>query len=194
MTLLAHGAREVTRAQLPGSYAWPERVFQLKRCAVFARVPSPVAGRDWVLINLHLSAFDDGTLRSKELGYLRERMLELHAQGHYVVLGGDWNSTFPGVDRERFVPYTTTRENLAWIKAVPRDWTPAEWQWAYDSATPTVRTNDQPYRVGENYRTIIDGFLVSPNVEVEWVRAVDLGFSHSDHQPVRVQLRIREGG
>ncbi len=44
-----------------------------------------------------------------------------------------------------------------------------------------------------NYTSVIDGFLVSPNVEIASVKTLDLGFAHSDHNPVRVKLRTKAG-
>jgi endonuclease/exonuclease/phosphatase family metal-dependent hydrolase len=192
LTLLGFAARASTREQLPGSQAWPVRVFHLKRCAVFSRLPSPTEGKDWVLVNLHLSAFDDGSLRQQQSDFLRRRMLELYEKGHYVVLGGDWNMVLPGVAREAFGPWTTTEENLSWLKSLPEGWTPEGWTWARDVSVPSVRTNDQPYREGQNHRTVIDGFLLSPNVELREVRGLDLGFAHSDHQPVTARVAVRD--
>ncbi len=189
-TLLGFAARSSTREQLPGSHAWPVRVFHLKRCAVFSHVPSPTAGKDWVFVNLHLSAFDDGSLRQQQSDFLRRRMTELYQQGHYVVLGGDWNMVLPNVARDTFGPWTTTEENLSWLKSLPEDWTPQGWTWARDVSVPSVRTNDQPYREGQNFRTVIDGFLLSPNVALHEVRGVDLGFAHSDHQPVLARVAV----
>mgnify|MGYP006969481625 CR=1 FL=1 len=66
---------------------------------------------------------------------------------------------------------------------------------AADAAIPSVRTNHQPYTPGENYVTTIDGFIVSPNVAIEGVSGYDLGFEHTDHQPVRLRVRaIDEAG
>jgi hypothetical protein len=39
------------------------------------------------------------------------------------------------------------------------------------------------------YTTIIDGFIVSPGVEIERVTTEDLSFMNSDHQPVRLRAR-----
>ena len=192
LTLLGFAARASTREQLPGSHPWPVRVFHLKRCAVFSHVPSPNEGKDWVFVNLHLSAFDDGSLRQQQSDFLRRRMLELYEKGHYVVLGGDWNMVLPGVAREAFGPWTTTEENLSWLKSLPEGWTPEGWTWARDVSVPSVRTNDQPYREGQNHRTVIDGFLLSPNVELREVRGLDLGFAHSDHQPVLARVAVRD--
>jgi endonuclease/exonuclease/phosphatase family metal-dependent hydrolase len=192
LTLLSSAATAATREQLPGSFGWPVRLFHLKRCAVFARVPSATQGKDWILVNLHLSAFDDGSLRQQQSAFLGKRMRELYEQGHYVVLGGDWNLVLPGVDSTTFGPSTTSAENLAWLQSLPGDWTPEGWTWAMDPSVPTVRTNDQPYRPGENHRTVIDGFLLSPNIRLDEVKGIELGFAHSDHQPVVARVSIRE--
>jgi hypothetical protein len=44
---------------------------------------------------------------------------------------------------------------------------------------------------GENYVTTIDGYIVSPNVEVLEVNGYDLGFEYTDHQPVRLGVQAR---
>ena len=43
-----------------------------------------------------------------------------------------------------------------------------------------------------NYTTIIDGFIVSPNITVEEVRGLDLGFAITDHQPVIATLSLTQ--
>ncbi len=98
----------------------------------------------------------------------------------------------PGVSFSKFGPSTTSAENLAWLQSIPEDWTPEGWTWAIDPSVPTVRTNDQPYRPGENHRTVIDGFLLSPNIRLDEVKGIELGFAHSDHQPVVARISIRE--
>lgn len=41
---------------------------------------------------------------------------------------------------------------------------------------------------GENYVGVIDGFVVSPNVQVQSVTTTDLGFEYSDHHPVTARF------
>jgi len=48
---------------------------------------------------------------------------------------------------------------------------------------------ERSYSRGENYTTIIDGFIVSPGVEVLEVSTTDLDFQPGDHQPVRARFR-----
>jgi endonuclease/exonuclease/phosphatase family metal-dependent hydrolase len=175
------------RHQLPGDYSWPVRVFHLKRCLHELRLPAP-DGKDWVILHLHLSAFDKGgELRRQQMEYLKNLMLRLHQEGHHVIVGGDWNHAPPGVDADSF-PHRA--EAPAWFQRVPEGWTPEGWQWACDRSTPSLRATNQPYVAGENFVTIVDGFLVSPEIHIHAVRTTDLGFEHSDHQPVRLEAGL----
>lgn len=179
------------RHSLPGEPSWPVRLFHLKRCALVTRFPSAVPGRDWIIINLHLSAYGDGTQRQQQLAYLKAFIQDRYREGHYVVAGGDWNSLFPGLSRDQFGPYETAEEHLFWLQRIPEGWTPGGWQWCYDPAVPTSRSLDRPYREGRNFTAVIDGFLVSPNLAVEEVEGVPLGFRDSDHNPVLVTVAPR---
>jgi endonuclease/exonuclease/phosphatase family metal-dependent hydrolase len=192
LTLSEYDATSATRLQLPGSYSWPLKLFYPTRCAVLVRIPSDVPGVDWCLINVHLSAYDSGgVLRAQQLDYVRDLMEGLYAEGHRVVVGGDWNSLFPGVDLDDFGPYTTAEEDLTWVQRIPDSWTPPRWQWAYDPASATCRTLEKPYVEGENLTVIIDGFLISPNLRVDDVEGLGLGFEYSDHDPVLVTVSAR---
>jgi endonuclease/exonuclease/phosphatase family metal-dependent hydrolase len=175
------------RHQLPGSHAWPVRVFHLKRCLHELRLPAP-DGRDWVILHLHLSAFDPGgALRRQQMDYLKELMLSLQKEGHHVIVGGDWNHALLGVDAGTF-PHRA--EVPDWFQQVPEGWTPAGWQWAGDESTPSLRATNQPYIKGENFVTVVDGFLVGPEIEIRSVRTTDLGFENSDHHPVHLEVGL----
>jgi endonuclease/exonuclease/phosphatase family metal-dependent hydrolase len=64
------------------------------------------------------------------------------------------------------------------------------WQFIYDPEMPTNRDVDMPYRKGKTKTTIIDFFVVSPNVTVESVKTIDTGFENADHQPVIIKIKI----
>jgi len=116
-------------------------------------------------------------------------MTREYQKGNYVVVGGDWNLILPGVDPDNQFPHSEARPGF--YLPFPADWTPPGWQWAYDASAPSNRTVSQPWQPGVNYVTVIDGFLVSPNVEVLEVQTDDLNFADSDHNPVRARLRAR---
>ena len=71
-----------------------------------------------------------------------------------------------------------------WYVVLPEDFTPPGFAWAIDKTVPTVRSNDAAYMEGKNFVAIIDGFLVSPNVEIQKVSGHNLAFQNSDHNPV----------
>ena len=150
------------------------------------RIPAKDARGDWVLINIHLSAFDDGgKLRRAQIDAVFDYAQTQYAKGARVVIGGDWNmeltpSTFP---------HQTADEHLFWIHPFPTAQLPDGWHIAIDRALPTVRTMHKPYVAGENYVTIIDGFITSPNVKVISVQTTDTGFQMSDHMPVIATFR-----
>ncbi|MGB3625835.1 MAG: endonuclease/exonuclease/phosphatase family protein [Henriciella sp.] len=145
-------------------------------------------GQPWTLIDVHLSAFDEGA--NTRMQQLRE-VIAL-AQAHYdkgraVAVGGDWNMRLTETDFAN----TSDESALFWIHDFPKQELPEGWQLAFDPETPTVRTNERPYELGQNYRTIIDGLLVSPNVEVRSAEGLDLNFQITDHQPVRYTLGVK---
>lgn len=142
----------------------------------------PVAGQtsDWVLINLHLSAYDkDGTVRIDQLRTVIDFAQAEYAKGNHVVIGGDWNMVL----HDPKLPYTTPQDLLYWVVPLPENTVPENWQ-VVAGEGPTVRTTDQPYVEGENYETGIDGFVVSPNVTAASVSILDTRYAFSDHMPV----------
>ena len=134
-----------------------------------------------MVVNLHHAAYDHGgETRKRQIDAVVAFAIAEHAKGNWVVLAGDWNMLL--VDKQ--FPHKTDPKNLDWAKPFPREAIPAGWSLVTDDVVPTVRQLDKPYVAGENYVTMIDGFLVSPNVGVESVRAIDQGFAFSDHHPV----------
>jgi endonuclease/exonuclease/phosphatase family metal-dependent hydrolase len=144
------------------------------------RVPIDGQSNDWVLVNLHLSAFDEaGNVRKQQLTTVMEFAQAEYARGNHVVVGGDWNMVL----HDPKLPSTTPQELLFWVVPFPPEALPENWQIVTGNGA-TVRTTDKPYVEGENYRTGIDGFVISPNVRASDVAILDTKFAHSDHMPV----------
>ena len=59
---------------------------------------------------------------------------------------------------------------------------------------PTCRLLNAPY--SGNYEDsqvyVIDGFLISENLSVDRIENVDTEFEYSDHQPVRLEVTLKE--
>jgi len=146
-------------------------------------------GGDWAIINIHLSAFDEGgQARYRQLEAVFELGRSLEAEGYNVVMGGDWNLRLADTN----FAHTTEDKDLFWIHDFPEELLPQGWQIVIDPQIPTVRTNERPYQAGENYTTVIDGFIISSGVEVASVDGVSLDFRHADHQPVVARFRARQ--
>jgi endonuclease/exonuclease/phosphatase family metal-dependent hydrolase len=189
MTLGRYTPDSTLRIQLPGRFSWPKRLFMLDRCVMVSRYPTQ-QGNDLVVINLHNSAFDEtGQLRKEELARIRTIMTVAYEQGHYVIAGGDWNMNPPGFDPGMITTDSVFRET----HGVLPDFLPADWQWVWDPVIPTNRDVSSAYQKMITGTTILDFFLVSPNVEVLEVKATHLDFLSSDHHPVFLKVFLKPG-
>ena len=69
------------------------------------------------------------------------------------------------------------------------------WQFVYSLDAPTCRLLNQPYDPEDVKNTqyyVIDGFIISPNVELVLVENLgDLDFANSDHNPVHIQVTLK---
>ncbi len=175
------------RIQYPGSYSWPMSVFFLDRCFIIMRYDLE-NGKDLYMINTHNSAFSDaGDIRTLELQFLKGYILDLYNRGHYVVVGGDWNQNPPG-----FNPSMIKTGDAVRAVGVPVDtsFLPKGWRWIFDPSLPSNRDVDMPYAKGTNTTTILDYYLCSPNIVVNEVKTIDMGFTYSDHQPVYLNFSM----
>ena len=183
-------ARDAERIQLPIPFKWPVRLANLKRCLLVERLPLQNVDRELVLINLHLEAFDNGEGKEAQTVMLREILEEEAANGNYVIAGGDFNQSFSNTDISDY----PLREGV---------WAPGHidtseftdgWQCLMDASVPTCRSLDKPY-AGADKDTfqyyVIDGFIVSSNIEVKSVQTQDLGFVNSDHNPVLMECVLK---
>ncbi len=147
-----------------------------------ARLAIERRSAEWVVVNVHLAAFDkDATIRRVQLRQVIAYAVEEFGKGHHVIIGGDWNMEFVN---DPF-PHQTAKEHRFWLHDFDYEALPPGWRTVFDGGVASVRTLDRPYQAGVNYTAIIDGFIVSPNVVVEEVCGVELGFAHADHQPVQ---------
>ena len=67
------------------------------------------------------------------------------------------------------------------------------WTFAYDLDSPSCRLLNQPYdKDDENTQHyVIDGFILSPNVELTNVQTLGLDFGSSDHNPVFINVKLK---
>ena len=179
---------EAIRYAYPLIASWPDKLFLLDRCFILTRFPL-AAGNDLVILNTHNSAYVyDSALRIKELNIIKEKMNEEYAKGNYVIAGGDWNANPPG-----FIPTNNYNGHKFFPSAVTmNDNTFSEdWIWAYDASAPTNRQNYKSFIKGENGTTLLDYFILSPNVELLQAKTIDLNFENSDHNPMFIKISLK---
>ncbi len=186
-TFSKYNTASAQRYQLEGQESWPVILAELDRCFLQTTVPLD-NGRSLVLINLHLSAYDKGgKLRSKQVEHVITHMEELFAAGHYVVIGGDWNQLLSS-ELENNPDFMAKWPE--WLHRIPDSLTATGFKWGIDKSVMTVRDLDAPYVENDTFEAIIDGFLVSPNVEIISVTGHDHGFKYSDHNPVTLKFSL----
>ena len=178
------------RIALPCPFSWPLRIANLKRCLLVSYLPVEGSDRQLVLVNLHLEAYDDGEGKIAQTNQLRDFIESEYAKGNYVIAGGDFNQVFPG----SLEVYPNMHEENWKPGVLDEALLPEGWTLAYDLSTPTCRLLNQPYDPGDTAGTqhyVIDGLILSPNVQLKSVETLDEGFVNSDHNPVRVQVVLR---
>jgi endonuclease/exonuclease/phosphatase family metal-dependent hydrolase len=168
-------------------FSWPKQLFLLQRCFLVFRF-TVKEGKELVLVNTHNSTFDEkGELRAKELEILRSFILHEYEKGNWVVAGGDWNNNPVGFSKENIHTGDVVKEIEP---PIPPGYLPG-WRFAFDPSKPTNRDVDGPYRKGKTKTTIIDFFVLSPNVELLSAKTFETGFWNSDHQPTRIKVKLR---
>ncbi|MGI6359706.1 MAG: endonuclease/exonuclease/phosphatase family protein [Acholeplasmatales bacterium] len=185
-TLSKYKIEESFRHQLPGAFAWPIRTVNLKRAIQPSYIKIEGTDKYLVVVNIHLSAYDDGSMRLKEMAYLKEFIEAEYKKGNYVIVGGDFNQTFFGA-KDVFPEYSGT-----WVPMTMKEDTLSDdFTFAIDVTKPTCRSLHKPYDGGENFPYyLIDGFIVSKNITVISVNTINYGFLYSDHNPVILEISL----
>jgi endonuclease/exonuclease/phosphatase family metal-dependent hydrolase len=173
------------RYAFPGDFGFPTQLFWLDRCFLVNRYPI-ANGKELVIINTHNEAFDEGDIRKAQMEYLKVFILNEYKNGNYVIAGGDWNQCPPN-----FKPLFQNNLVNTTQMVMPSDYLPAEWKWVYDSATPSNRSVVAAYDQGTTTTTVIDFFLLSPNIESDYIKCIQLDFKNSDHNPVIIHLKLK---
>lgn len=168
------------------------KLVDLDRCYSVTRL-SVKNGKDLCLFNIHLSAYTkDNSVREEQLKMLGQDMEEEYKKGNYVICAGDFNQDLYGNSGEIFKAEQKTPE---WAQAFPRELLPKGLALCLpklsDNPAPTCRNADKPYKEGKTFVTVLDGFILSDNVEALEVEHIDAGFQYSDHNPVKLKFCLR---
>lgn len=199
MTLSKYNVDYSIRRRLEISNGMIDKLFDLDRCFMVSKLPITGSGEGsgtkyLVLINVHLSAYDEGDIRQKQIAMLYDYInYEYNTNKNYVVVGGDFNLLLAGEDGL----FNNNMKTPGWCQSLPsgyeaKDFANIGFSINYDLSTTvgTCRDSSVRYVEGSNLEVIIDGFMTSANITVKKTETIDGEFKNSDHNPVRMEFVI----
>ena len=192
-TLSAYPVGEAQRVRLPNPFSWPIRMANLKRCLAVHRIPVEGSGRELVLVNLHLEAYDDGEGKVAQTKILMEFLESEISAGNYVIAGGDFNQTFSTADLSRF----PVRDDVWKPGAIDVSGFTQGWQFLMDTNVPSCRSLDSVYAGAdpESFQYyVIDGYILSGNIDVVSFETLQENFAATDHNPVLLEVVLQDPG
>ena len=169
-----------------------KKIIDLDRCYSISRIPVS-NGKELILINTHLSAYaTDAAQGNAQLQMLFNDMKAEYDKGNYVICGGDFNHDFTLDSKEFFNPGSD--EDYGWCQPFPDDAIPEGFSKCIEyneGMVPSNRNTNIPYSE-ECFTSILDGFIISDNVECNYVQNIDTGFAYTDHNPVVMKFVLSE--
>ncbi len=185
---------EGTRRSLPISTGF-SKFIDLDRAYTINRMKTE-NGKELVVFNVHLSAYGtNGDLQTQQITMMCDDMKAEYEKGNYVICGGDFNHDFPGDSKYKLNKDTTKADEYAWAADFPDEMLPEHFSKATDYESgltlPTTRYCDKPYGP-DSFVVLIDGFIVSDNIEVTYTDVIDTQFQYSDHNPVVMRFKLIE--
>ncbi len=178
------------RRSLPISTSF-SKFLDLDRCYSVTRTPTD-NGKELVIVNVHMSAYGGSDeIRTAQMTMLLNELQAEYDKGNYCVCGGDFNHDFTGRSTQDLNGGTDA--DFGWAKPFPDDLIPdgiVKCDNYAEDLKPTCRNCDLPYEEG-NFTVVVDGFLVSENVEIVSVENHFTGFAYSDHCPVVLKFRLK---
>lgn len=177
---------DAVRRQYPLSNG-VDKFFDLDRCFSVYRM-KVANGKDFVLINSHMSAYDKGgTIRQQQLAMLNDILATERDAGNYVIVGGDFNHDIISSDGI----FETAQKRPEWVFSLENEDLTYGYRFAAATNAPTCRSTDMPYVKGQNYTVVLDGFIVSGNIEVVSNENIDTDFMYSDHTPACMTFHLK---
>jgi len=183
------------------------KFFDLDRCFSISRLDVN-NGKSLYLINSHMSAYDEGGLiKRQQVKELNAVLKELQENGDYVIVGGDFNHDLLTYNPDyNYTPGSGPFNNVVkdpdWVVSYFDEEGNSPLVEGYKVVAadnkPTCRNNDREWDPEYTYKCVVDGFIVSSNVEVINNYNVETkddsllidGFAFSDHQPAVMEFKL----
>ena len=189
LSLSKYPVEQATRRKYPVSTSFITKFTDLDRCFTVMKIPV-TNGHKLILINSHMSAYDKGgKMRVKQLKLLNSVMESEYKKGNYVIVGGDFNHTF---GRKMLTHFKSQQEIPDWVSVLSSKDLAPDIRMVHaknENTVPTCRGTDMPYQKGKTYTTVIDGFLVSKNVQAT-SKNINTEFAYADHNPVKLSFKL----
>lgn len=188
VTMTSLKVNEASRIALPESFSWPIKTCNLKRCMLETRIPIEGTDKELVLINFHLEAYDSGEGNIAQSKMLSKKLKSEYEKGNYVIAGGDFNQTFEEVDKYPIHNQDDWVPNIVSANDIPEGFS-----LAVSDNVPTCRLLNAPYSGSyeDSQVYVLDGFIVSDNIEIRHLENIDTDFEYTDHQPVRLEAVLK---
>lgn len=179
------------RKSLPISNEF-SKFFDLDRCYTVSEI-NVNNGKKLYLYNVHLTAYGGSDeIRTEQMKMISNDMNEKIKDGNYIICGGDFNSD---VLLDSFKELNPNKEIPEWAKPLLVDLLPADIRVAntYENneLIPTSRSLSTTYNKETSEVMVIDGFLVSNDIEVSFLKNIDNQFLYSDHNPVLMKFSLK---
>lgn len=190
LTMSQYNISDAVRRSYPINESFPAKFFELDRCFAVHYLPVE-GGKQLVLINSHMSAYDaGGTSREAQMELLNSVLTEEYKKGNWVIVGGDFNNALFGT----IDTFPSGQQTPTWLGPIDNDdfadgFTIVEP--ANAKEVPTERASDMEYIKGVTHTVVIDGFVVSDNVEAT-TENIDTNFEYSDHNPVKLTFTLKK--
>lgn len=190
VTLSRYEVDSAVRRSYPVDTSFFTKFFDLDRCFAVEYLSIDGADAQLVLINSHMSAYDEGGIvRAQQLKLLFETAAAERAKGNYVIIGGDFNHVL-GDGADIFETQQLTPE---WVAKLSDDDLPSGFSIVHAEnadKTATCRSTDLPYEKGVNYTAVLDGFIISDNIKAT-AENIDTDFAFSDHNPAKLTFEFK---
>lgn len=168
-----------------------KKMLDLDRCYSISRIPTE-DGNELVIFNTHMSAYGtDASQGNAQMEMIFADMKAEYDKGNYVICGGDFNHDFTGDSRNVLNP--GTEDIFSWCQPFPDDLIPEGFSKCTDyedGLVASTRNTDIPYSE-DSFTVVLDGFVISDNVECTYVQNIDTGFKYTDHNPVVMKFILK---
>ena len=195
LTMSKYNMNYSYRYELPIDESFFNKFFDLDRCINMVRYEIRGTDKMLTIISAHLSAYDEGGVyRKKQIELLKSLIQTEYDKGNYVIVGGDFNHDIA----EGGSNFLTKQLKPDWIQVLSGDEFGPNFKIVSDNTNPSCRDADIPWEDGVTYATVVDGFIISDNIELVNVKNIvsimneDVNFMYSDHNPVNMKFKLKK--